>query len=182
MKIDPFYEIYRLYLIEFIPIYDVYTTGRKNSYELCEYIDIILDVLKTGKSWNQIKKPIKGNTVYKKFKKWVKMNIFHKIYIDVINKYIKDTDIRNIFIDSSDIANVNGYLNFGYSYKIKNKKSIRLTNIIDEAYCPLFYRIDKSSKHDCKIMNEIIENKQIELKSSYHKPKYIIQLTESIFE
>ena len=46
MKIDPFFEMYRLYLLEFIPIYDVYTTGRRNSYKLYEYVDIILDVLK----------------------------------------------------------------------------------------------------------------------------------------
>ena len=29
MGIDQFFEIYRLYLLEFIPVYDVYTTGRK---------------------------------------------------------------------------------------------------------------------------------------------------------
>ena len=48
MKIDEFYNIYRTYLLEFIPIYDRYTIGRRNKYTLHLYIDIILDVLKFG--------------------------------------------------------------------------------------------------------------------------------------
>ena len=48
------------------------------------------------------------------------MKIFQKIYIDMKNEYIKTNNCSNLYIDSSDIANVNGFLNFGYGYKIKN--------------------------------------------------------------
>ena len=174
MRIDEFYKIYRLYLLEFIPVYDVYTTGRKNKSKLEEYVDIILDVLKTGISWNSVSKPINGDTVRKKYKKWIKMNIFNKIYKDLKKEYLKNNSIKNLYIDSTDIANVNGCLNFGYNYKHKNKKAIKITTIIDDNQFPLFDRIDKASVHDAKIMDEIIDKKQIELTAPYHNPKYLV--------
>jgi hypothetical protein len=162
-----------MYLLHFIPIYDVYKNGRRNKYKLEQYIDGILKVLQFGFSWNNLDFPIKGDTLRKKFYKWVKLGIFKKIFNDLLENYLKDNNLEFTFIDSTDIANFNGYLDFGFGYKIKNKKSIRLTCLIDSNFCPLFYRFDKSSKHDSKIMEDIVNKNQLNLNSSYHKPIYI---------
>ena len=173
MGIDQFFEIYRLYLLEFIPVYDVYTTGRKNKYKLEVYVDIILKVLKTGISWKSINDNIKGDTIRKKFIKWIKLDIFNKIYLELKKNYLKNNLIQNLYVDSTDIANVNGVLDFGYNYKYKNKKAIKITTIVDDNHFPLFNQINKASDHDTKIMNNIVDENKLYINTSYHKPIYI---------
>ena len=79
-----------------------------------------------------------------------------------------------MFIDSTDITNVNGLLDFGYNYKHKNKKAIKITTIIDDNQCPLLDVIDRASKHDIKIMEKIIDDTQIKFNASYHNPQYMV--------
>ena len=173
MGIDQFCEIYRIYLLEIIPIYDVYTTGRRNKYELEVYVDLILKVFKTGISWYLVDNNIYGDTIRKKYIKWIKLGIFDKIYSDLKNNYLENNSIQNLYVDSTDIANVNGYLDFGYNYKHKNKKAIKITTIIDDNQFPLFDQINKASVHDTKIMDEIIDNNILDIQASYHNPVYI---------
>lgn len=170
MGIDQYYDIYKIHLLNLIQQYDVYTTGRRNSQKMEVYIDIIFTVLNTGISWNKLNGEIKGDTVKRKYYKWLKLNIFKMLHANILNNYIENNNIINTYVDSTDVANVNGKLDFGYSYKIKNKKSLRITCIIDDNYSPLLVHYNKSSMHDTKIINEIIDNNRMNLHATYHKP------------
>ena len=68
------------------------------------------------------------------------------------NKY----DISNLFIDSTVINNIGGRLNYGYNIKIKNKKSIKISVIVDNNKIPHMFKVTPSNPHDAKIMEEII--------------------------
>ena len=75
-----------------------------------------------------------ADTCRKRFKKWSELGIFENFY-KVINKIYKSKVkhfIKNDFyIDSTDITNFRSNFECGYNYKIKNKKSIKLTIITD---------------------------------------------------
>ena len=61
-------------------------------------------------------------------------------------------------IDSTNIANFSGCLNFGYNIKIKNKKSLKISALVDHNKVPYILDISKGSVHDAKIMENIINN------------------------
>ena len=46
----------------------------------------------------------------------------------------------------------------GYNIKIKNKKSIKISNIIDSNKIPHMFIVTPSNPHDAKIMEELIIN------------------------
>ena len=60
------------------------------------------------------------------------------------------------FIDSSVIKNLNGSLNSGYNIKVKNKKSIKISAIVDDYKIPHVLMVTPSNPHDAKIMENII--------------------------
>jgi hypothetical protein len=90
--------------------------------------------------------------------------------------------MNDLFIDSTNIANTNGKLLFGYNIKIKNKKSIKISIIVDFNKIPYYMEITKGSIHDAKIMESMIiynfknNKKEINLigdKGYIKNPEYI---------
>ena len=61
-----------------------------------------------------------------------------------------------MYIDSTVIKNLNGSLNSGYNIKIKNKKSIKISAIVDDYKIPHVLTVTSSNPHDVKIMENII--------------------------
>jgi hypothetical protein len=70
-------------------------------------------------------------------------------------------NIKNLYIDSTVIGNSSGSLKFGYNIKIKNKKSIKITAIVDDNKVPHLLKVTPSNPHDSKIMEDIINDNNI---------------------
>jgi len=95
--------------------------------------------------------------------------------------YKKKYNITNLYIDSTVIGNLTGSLPFGYNIKIKNKKSIKISAIVDNNKVPHMLHVTPSNPHDVKIMEDLIitnnfDNKSINLigdKGYIKSPEYI---------
>ena len=59
---------------------------------------------------------------------------------------------HNKLINSTNIANFSGCLNFRYNIKIKNKKSIKISALVAHNKVPYILNISKGSVHDAKII------------------------------
>jgi hypothetical protein len=133
------------------------TRGRPCKYNNLFYVDKIMYVLINGIAWNKLDLTnynITADAIYKKFKKWSMNNVFLNTYNKLFFKYkryLKDDFLNTLFIDSTVIPNLN-CVKTGYNYKIKNKKSIKLSIIVDENKIPLSEYISTSNPTDAKLI------------------------------
>ena len=78
---------------------------------------------------------------------------------NIINCTIRNIILKHksssLFIDSTNIANFSVYLNFWYNIKIKNKKSLKISALVDHNKVPYILDISKGSVHDAKIMEQL---------------------------
>ena len=134
--------------------------GRPNKYKYDFYLKHICNMLTTGLSWVKLGEIININLdlVRKKYNKWVSLGVFEKAYKIMLNQYKRKHKSNNFFIDSTNIHNFSGKLDFGYNNKIKNKKSIKISVIIDQNGAPHYINIYKGSIHDAKIMETQIND------------------------
>ena len=47
------------------------------------------------------------STIHRRVQKWIKKGIFEISYNEIVKTYIKENDINELFIDSTDIGNKN---------------------------------------------------------------------------
>jgi hypothetical protein len=145
-------------------------------------IDIILNMTRSGNSWERMGQyyKINADTIRKRFYKWVDLDVF-KLAKRAILKIYKKKKIKkqkknkqsiekNYYIDSTIIANHTGSLDFGYSYKIKNKKSIKITVTVDENKVPFVFMITRGNPNDAASLEQFIKKKNI----SHNKPCNLI--------
>ena len=131
--------------------------GRPCKYNNLFYINKIMYVLITGISWNNLDMTmhnITANAIYKKFNKWCRENVFLNAYKKLYHKYKKQLDpnfFRSLFIDSIVIPNLN-CCNTGYNIKIPNKKSIKLSIIVDANKIPVAEHVGPSNSVDSKLI------------------------------
>lgn len=115
----------------------------------------ILYVLRTGISWIDLGliNKIDESNYRKFFYKLNKMNIFDS----VMKSIKKDSEIS--FIDSSIIVNKCGNKDsIGFCPQNKKHKGNKVSLIVNDKGKPLGCKIDKSSCHDLKLIDETIEN------------------------
>ena len=89
--------------------------GRHNKYDYIFYIKHIINGLLLS---------INTEFIRKKYIKWVKLGIFTSANNIILRQYNKKHKYNSLFIDSTNIVNFSGCLNFGYNIKNKNKKRI----------------------------------------------------------
>ena len=104
---------------------------------------------------------IRIDAVRKRFNKWISLEVFNKAYNSLFKLYKHKYNIKNLYIDSTVIGNSSGSLKFGYNIKIKNKKSIKITAIVDDNKVPHLLKVTPSNPHDSKIMEDIINDNNI---------------------
>ena len=133
--------------------------GRPNKYSYHFYIKHILHILINGLSWNKLSSIICISTdlIRKKYVKWCKLGIFIKANKIIMTQYKKKHTHNCLFIDSTNIVNFTGRLETGYNVKIKNKKSFKISTMVDINKVPYLLDISKGSVHDAKIMEVIID-------------------------
>jgi putative transposase len=76
------------------------------------------------------------------------------------NKYYskkeKKSDLNELSLDSSFIANKNGIEKIGRNKFYKNKNGIKVTSIVDSKGIPIELLLSKGNKHDARIVPKII--------------------------
>lgn len=136
--------------------------GRPCKYNNLFYIDKIMYVLINGIAWNKLDLTnynITADAIYKKFKKWSIDNVFLNAYNKLFFKYKKHLNndfLNTLFIDSTVIPNLN-CVKTGYNPKIKNKKSIKLSIIVDENKIPVSEYISESNYHDSTLIIDPVD-------------------------
>ena len=151
-----------------------------SKYSVDEIIRTIIYVLKTGISFRNIASKIKWRTVYFHFNRFIKANIFERLFKRIRKKYTKNKKLKIIMIDSSFIANK--YKSFGRVHKSKicyginkikrnkyysNKNGNKVSIITDKYGLPLSVLINKGTIHDISFVKKHI--KDLHIKSSYNK-------------
>ena len=106
-------------------------------------------------------KQLSSDAYRKKFNMWSNDGVFKLAY----ELFLKDicrnnnVNITNFLIDSKNIQNMNGTCKEAeYAHKIKSKRSIKLTAIVNENKIPFAFVISKGNKHDSKITIEAINS------------------------
>ena len=161
-----FKEIYKKICLSLINIADPYKKhlGRPNKYEYSFYLKHIINVTINGLSWSKLGDILETNTdlIRKKYNKWKSLGIFSQAYNIIFKQYkhkYRRHKHESLFIDSTNIANFSGSLEFGYNIKCKNKKSLKITALVDTNKIPHLVDVSKGSIHDAKIMETIINSK-----------------------
>lgn len=70
---------------------------------------------------------------------WNKLGVFKNYYNELLNDYLMKNIIKNTFIDSSHIKNVNGSDEIGKNHYDRFRNSTKIHLIIDENRIPLNY-------------------------------------------
>src|ERR1700690_2279972 len=96
MKYQTYIKKFKFILVDFINRFDIKQTnkGRPRKFSNDFYVKYILQVLVNGIAWNKLDlEDINGNkyctysTIYKMYRKWLKLDIFKKVFLFFFKKY-----------------------------------------------------------------------------------------------
>lgn len=147
--------------------------GRPNKFKITFYIKYITKVLVYGYTWEDLECPCDVSTIRKKFYKWRDAGVFYKAYQLCMDYYVNNTDIVNLYIDSTIIGNINCKECTGYTYKLKGKKAIKINSIVTDDKITISHVISKPSDHDVSFIEPCIDQLHNKLIPTYHNPIYI---------
>jgi len=137
------------------------------------FIGCILYITLNNSSWISFIGPIPGKQVHKRFKEYIKMNCFGKLFKNSIKEYLctKNMEQPNnniISIDTSTIHNKNCIELKHKNPYLKNKKCAKISAFVDNLGSPISISISDSNKHDCKLFindfDNVVNNKDINKK------------------
>jgi len=116
-----------------------------------ECVENILKVLKTGQQWYTL-----GNgysTYHKRFCEWSDKEVFSEAFylLQKIPNFANSMG-TSFSIDSCVIRNKCGREDISYCYKIKCKRSVKMTIIVGDNGLPVSLNVSKSSVHDIKFV------------------------------
>lgn len=96
-----------------------------------------------------------ASTLNRNYNNLIKLGIIDDLYSDIINDYIDNNKIENLYMDSIDLLNGNCNKKFtARSHKL-HKQAIRLSLICDDNKIPLIYQTDPARKNDAKLGFEL---------------------------
>jgi transposase len=145
-------------------------TNSKHSLDII--IDELLYFLKSGVSWRMLRSPINPKTLFWHYSRFVKNNVFGKLFNKIKNKYIKKYIVNDcsLFIDSTTIYNKTGINKIGRNKFYKNKRTTKISLMTDMYGFPLSVLFMKGNYHDNKVFskhirdaNVIIPNKKLKI-------------------
>ena len=116
-----------------------------------ECVENILKLLKTGQQWNTLGKSY--STYHKRFCEWSNKGIFSDAFyfLQKLSKFSNSMKTA-FYIDSCVIRNKCGYDEISHYYKIKCKRSVKITIIVGSNGLPVSLCVSKSSVHDVKFV------------------------------
>lgn len=119
------------------------SVGRKLSYDIEHYVEVVLNVLNTGQQWNTLQCPLHYSTYHKHFMNWVNTGIITELFTLRRSRALIGSSKNFLFtiatkmghqisnkstyyIDSAVIRNIKGVEDISYCYKIKSKRGTKL--------------------------------------------------------
>ena len=126
-------------------------------YSLDSILNEIFYVLKTGISWRDLRSSIKWQSIYFHFQRFVKFNIFKKLYLQLREPYFANnkTDIQ--IIDSTFIANKCGKNKIARNVFFKNKNCNKVSLLTDVNGIPLSVLVNSGNVHN-NVHNNVHDN------------------------
>ena len=138
-----------------------YINAQTNTkYKLDSVLCDILYILKTGISWRDLRSNIKWTSAYWHYQRFIKRNIFKKLYFRVRNKALYKFNTNVLLIDSSVIVNKYGTNKISRNKFYKNKKCNKISCVTTENGIPLSISVNKGSLHDLRFTNAHIKDLQ----------------------
>jgi len=142
---------------------DIRKRGRRHKEPIDHYIEVIDYVLRTGIQWNQLHEKLHFTTYHKKFILWSRRKVFQNTYTILLKllkaqKYLTDSDLLNLYIDSSMIKNIRGHNNFGPNHYDRGRKGNKVTVIVTNKGIPLAINFDKSNTADINLVEPTLDN------------------------
>ncbi len=133
-------------------------------YSLDEIIEELLYFLKSGTSYRMFRSKISYKTINYYYSKFVKYNIFFKLYKKIRSLYLNkcsSNKINSILIDSTIINNKFGINKTGRNKFYKNKRSTKISLMTDINGFPLSILFMKGNYHDNSVFEKHIKDVQI---------------------
>ncbi len=136
---------------------------RKSKYSNHYYVKNIFYVLKTGIQWNYLICESHFTSVYKKFILWTKNNVFNNFFKNNVDLYltyklINNDYLKDVYIDSSHIKNINGCDTIGHNHYDRFRNSTKCHIIVDENIIPITYSFTSGNKNDASQIKILIDN------------------------
>jgi len=128
-----------------------------------DYVQEIFSFLSNCVYWNRYSGHINGKTLNNKHNFYVKLDIYRKTYLHILNCYLKSNKYNKLKFLSIDSTFINNKKNFnknliGRNKYYRNKKGIKISTIVDVNGIPLSLLIIKGSIHDSKTLIPTFNN------------------------
>lgn len=125
--------------------------GRPLTYSFRTCVEKIVQVLQTGQQWESV--GTGWSSFHKRFTEWSDANIFSDAFY-LIQKIPSFANAMgtSFYIDACVIRNKCGRDEISYCYKIKCKRSVKISVIIGSNGLPVSLCVSKSSVHDVKFV------------------------------
>ena len=129
--------------------------GRPNKLEIAHYFKIWYFVLETGIHWRRVKGPLSWSTYYKKFTALADIGFFKLLHTCALKIAQKDTTLskdhlKTLFVDATQIKNINGVVFLGKNRVDRNRKGNKLTLIIAQNGMPLAISLTTANQSDLR--------------------------------
>ena len=153
--------------------------GRKPTYDVEHYLDVIYYVLQSDIKWVALKEKLHYDTYRKKFQYWCEqLHVFecaYSIICDLLDSnYYDHSKLKKLYMDSTDVLNKKGIECIGKSKKLKFKNATKINIIVDNNGIILAVKIYPANKNDSTITKDTIDSMSIKTISSRKFPKYLI--------
>ena len=145
--------------------------GRHNKKDINHYVDVIVNILRTGAQWSSIENDLHYQTYYKKFVKLAQLGIFSDAH-HILLKFLEKTesfknDMKNpLIIDSTMIRNALGSDVVGANHFDRHRKATKLTIIITNNGHILSMVIDSANINDNVLSEKAFDNIKIKVVGS----------------
>jgi len=104
-------------------------------------------------------KTIKGTTLNKKHREYVKKGIYDEIFKELVEKYIEGLDeMRVLHTDTTFVPNKRCKIK-GKNKFYKSKNGLKISTLLDDNRVPICTVIKEGNKADCDIFGEFGENR-----------------------
>lgn len=146
--------------------------GRKKVYNNNDFFYYsLMKLLENGQTWISMNNICSYITYYRKFKLWTFHNVFinvYRIYISFLknNKILSYADLKNNFIDSSNIRNKHGIDCIERNFADKCKKGTKISVITSKSGIPLSSILIPCNIHDINTVLDTVNNSFISLEKS----------------
>lgn len=138
--------------------------GRPIKFDVNKKVIIILLVLYKGFTWESASycAGCDESTIRKFYNKIIDLGIIDSA-LDIFQKmYNKKRRFSNLHIDSTSILNKNNSLIAEYYHKMKSKKQIKISSIVDENKIPLSFVVSRGAEADVNVVPALINNLNVD--------------------